>query len=34
MDNMKYMITAKSSYTPGDNLVPGHSYVVIDQLEL
>ena len=30
MNNKQYMITAKSSYSPGDSIVPGHSYVVID----
>ena len=34
MNSINYMITAKSSYSPGLNIVPGHSYVVIDLLEL
>ena len=30
----RHLITAKSSVTPGDKLVSGHSYVVLDQLTL
>ena len=34
MKSRRHLITAKSNADPGDNLIFGHSYVIMDQLQL